>query len=215
MGKLSVKWKHVICAAMAGAGLAASSGASAATQVVQDGQLTGANGIVIGNTVYDVEFLDGTCVDLFGGCDEASDFVFQNITDASGAARALLDQVLLNTSLGAFDTNPELTRGCTNPTLCALVIPYAATMGVSNPVVFFGAAGNSPNEIQDLVGYGGSIHTNSDSALFGERTFARFSISNVVGVPEPATGAMLLLGFGMMGAIMRQNRSSDRRTAAA
>ena len=50
--------------------------ASAATLNVVGGQLMGASGVDVGGILYDVEFLDGTCIDLFSGCDESADFDF-------------------------------------------------------------------------------------------------------------------------------------------
>ena len=38
------------------------------------GQITGINGIDIDQRTYDVEFVDGTCIAVFSGCDELSDF---------------------------------------------------------------------------------------------------------------------------------------------
>ena len=56
--------------------LASSNGlaARAATPDVVDGELVGASDVLVDGTLYDVKFQDGTCVDLFDGCDEVSDF---------------------------------------------------------------------------------------------------------------------------------------------
>src|SRR5262245_843905 len=68
------------------------------------GILTGARCINVGGVLYDVDFRDGTCVEVFNGCDEASDFLA-----ATGGTRpfsqALLDQVLLDSPAGLFDTH--------------------------------------------------------------------------------------------------------------
>jgi hypothetical protein len=51
--------------------------AHAATQIVNSsGQLAGATGVLVNGTSYDVEFVDGACTNLFGGCDSSSDFAF-------------------------------------------------------------------------------------------------------------------------------------------
>ena len=57
------------------------SGAQAATLNVVDGQLMGASDVLVDGNLYDVQFLDGTCIDLYNGCDEISDLTFQ--TEAS------------------------------------------------------------------------------------------------------------------------------------
>ena len=75
--------------------LLASSHGLAATPDVVDGQLVGAFDVSVGGTLYDVTFQDGTCVDLFDGCDEVSDFAFPTSSAANSASFALLAQVLL------------------------------------------------------------------------------------------------------------------------
>lgn len=96
---------------VAGMGLVGS--ASAAVLLVDgNGELTGANGVDVGGTLYDVRFVDGTCSSVFSGCDSDSDFTFATTADAFVASRALLDQVLLDGIAGNFDTIPSLTVGC-------------------------------------------------------------------------------------------------------
>jgi hypothetical protein len=93
------------------------------THIVNDGQLVGATGVDVDGALYDVEFIDGKCSDLFSGCDEASDFTFSDNPSAAAAAQALLDQVFVNGVL-AFDDIPTLTRGCERPTSCGAITPY-------------------------------------------------------------------------------------------
>ena len=68
----------------------ATSGAQAAVPVIVGGELLGATGVNVGGTVYDVQFVEGTCVDLYGGCDDLSDFTFTNLADALLAGQARL-----------------------------------------------------------------------------------------------------------------------------
>src|SRR6476646_4971763 len=75
---------------------------SATTQIVSGGKLTGATSVDVNGTLYDVEFLDGSCITVFGGCDSVSDLAFNTDGDASAAAQALLDQVFT----GIYDTQP-------------------------------------------------------------------------------------------------------------
>jgi hypothetical protein len=82
------------------------SGAQAATLNVVDGQLMGASGVNVDGNLYDVQFLDGTCIGLYNGCDEISDFTFQTEASALLASQALLDQVFLDSPEGMFDSNP-------------------------------------------------------------------------------------------------------------
>ncbi len=101
------------------------SGAQSATLNVIDGQLHGAFGVDVGGTLYDVEFLDGSCVELFTGCDELSDFTFPDEASAALAAQALLDQVFVDGVGGEFDSDPGLTEGCdAGPNQCHTFVPF-------------------------------------------------------------------------------------------
>lgn len=89
-----------------------------------NGQLAGANNVVVNNVLYNVRFMDGTCVDLFSGCDDSSDFTFQTENEAVSAASALLDQVFVDGSQGAFDTQTALTAGCSVSYYCMAWTPF-------------------------------------------------------------------------------------------
>ena len=105
------------------------SGAQAATLNVIGGQLMGASDVLVDGSLYDVQFLDGTCIDLYNGCDEASDFTFQTFAASLLASQALLDQVFLDGVSGLFDSVPNLTAGCNtglepeNVTECSAFTP--------------------------------------------------------------------------------------------
>ena len=73
-------------------------GANAATLNVVDGILYGASDVDVLGQLYDVEFLDGTCIALFSGCDSTSDFAFTTLTGARTAAGALLSQVFVDSA---------------------------------------------------------------------------------------------------------------------
>ncbi len=55
-----------------------------------DGLLIGATGLNVGGTLFDIRFLDGSCIDIFDGCDETSDFAFTDLNSAAAAATVLL-----------------------------------------------------------------------------------------------------------------------------
>lgn len=93
--------------------------------VIDDnGQLTGANNVDVDGLLYDVEFLDGTCFELFSGCDELGDFAFQSEESATAASNALLDLVFTDGPDGMFDSDPELTNGCEDLVACIAVTVY-------------------------------------------------------------------------------------------
>ena len=100
---------------------------------MRTGGLLGATGVLVDGKFYDVDFVDGTCPDVFGVCDEAH-FAFTTASTALAASKALLDQVLLDGPLGNFDSNPMLTNGCFVTTSCWALTPYAI-FGGSNFLV--------------------------------------------------------------------------------
>ena len=56
-----------------------------------NGQLIGASEVNVNAVFYNVEFVDGTCPDLFNGCNDINNFVFQSFDNAEAASQALLD----------------------------------------------------------------------------------------------------------------------------
>lgn len=109
------------------------SGANAASLIVDaNGILLGADQVNVDNALYNVRFLDGTCGDLYNGCDEIGDASFappQPLEATASALRALMDQVFLDGPLGAFDTDPSLINGCSLGTDNCLV----STLGYIEP----------------------------------------------------------------------------------
>lgn len=106
-------------------GFAATVAQAADLIIDADGQLTGATGVEVGGVLYDVEFVEGSCRELFHPCNDVEDFEFTTRDQATLAGQALLDQVLINTADGLFDDMPQLTRGCENDRYCTPIIPYS------------------------------------------------------------------------------------------
>ena len=59
----------VLAAVLVALGCAPFANADPVLLVNGSGVLTGAHNVQVGGTLYDVMFVDGTCVDVFGGCD--------------------------------------------------------------------------------------------------------------------------------------------------
>jgi hypothetical protein len=92
---------------------------------IENGQLVGAKNLSVLGNLYDVEFVDGTCAQVYGTC-ETSSFTFQTNESAIDASQALLDKVFID----EFDSNSSLTFGCTNKVIvCDAYTPFFALQG--------------------------------------------------------------------------------------
>ena len=123
----------------------------------------GAGGSVDG-VLYDVQFIDGSCIELFDGCDEASDFKFQTFDAArSGAMLALLDQVLVDTGIPGqdFESSVDLVNGCSATNQCLILTPFTVdpelkiSMLINRPLpssdTLVGGTGNPFDPAQSTV----------------------------------------------------------------
>ena len=171
-------------------GLAASPArAMAILDVDGNGQLLGAKNVDVLGTLYDVRFVEGTCIALFSGCDEASDFDFTTEATATAAAQALLDQVFIDSVLGMFDSDPSLTLGCSDPSFCGSAIPYGLVITVFVQAI---SADNldTGDQVRPFI-----VENSRSTFLLPFANFALFSPA--VAIPEPST--LLLFGFGLAG----------------
>lgn len=141
--------------ALAGAMILATSGAQGATPIVELGELKGAHGVNVDGAVYDVEFVEGTCIDVFDGCDEASDFGFADLAAAQLASQALQDQVFLDGGAGNFDSVPNLTFGCSG-SFCGAVTPFGVPDATNTSVI---SSINFVAEASDVYGNGSTART--------------------------------------------------------
>lgn len=165
----------------------------AATLNVVGGQLLGASDVVVDGSLYEVEFLGGTCIALFSGCDDVSDFTFQSQAAAVSASQALLDQVFVDGASGNFDSLPQLSFGCSDSSVCHVLTPHGFT--VSNPGII---------ETSDVLNYS-ALGPDNDQVLTKDVvvTFDLTASTNFTyavwssPVPEPSTA--LLMGFGLSG----------------
>ena len=201
---LTTKLKSLLAAAavMASVGIAAEAQA-AALKVHISGQLVGANGVDVNGTLYDVAFANSSCISVFGGCDQLSDFAFNTQADAIVAAQALLDQVFIDDALGDFDSDPTLTEGCFGIS-CGAFIPY----GFFDGLVGIVRANNNPLADVDTISELIFTLPATDLSFGPESVYALFVPADDDGLPEdpgtpgtdvPAPGALLLFGFGLAG----------------
>jgi len=184
-----------------------------ATLNISDGILMGASDVDVNGVLYDVQFLDGTCEDLFSGCDDNSDFTFSNPlndgTQINAAMTALLEQVFLDSPLGAFDTSPALINGCILSTQCTAQTPLFVNvagngLGITAAVnrdVVLNAQVNAADHI--LAGGGqrsfDSTNLNQFNSATDRTVYAVWSNASVVPVPPAlwlfGSGLLTLIGF--------------------
>jgi hypothetical protein len=176
----------------------ATSGTHAATLDIDgSGQLLGAFDVNVDGSLYDVEFRNGSCEELYEGCDSVSDFPFGVEPEGDLAAHALLDQVLIDSvSLGLFDSDPSLTRGCGSGTdTCHVLTPFdfRDPSGLSHWNV-----SNRVNEVNDLV-YSLSLSATEPETVLGDGlTYAVWTF-----VPEPGSGLLQLTALLVVAGLSR------------
>src|SRR5688572_13955363 len=196
MAPLSCR-KLVVVFALAITGLCIHAPAQA-VPVVDGGVLRGAQGVLVGADLYDVEFVTGNCGSLFGGCDDASDFVFSDYNSAFIASQALLEQVFLDLDGFYFDSLPSLTAGCERDgrgpaAKCNVQTGFARNMGDSMSLRMINLENTGPSHI-DFDGatgplFGQVISASTDTAPISNATWARWTRA-ATSVPEPGTAAL-------------------------
>jgi len=190
--------------AIAAIGLSAPTASATVILNVAGGQLTGAQNVDVGGTLYDVTFEDGTCIALFSGCNSTSDFAFTDAASATQAAQALLDQVFIDIPFSfQFDSDPTLTRGCENLFNCNLDIPYGAPTAST---VNIAQAINDSNEPSDrtTTTFG---FVDTDLTSFRSGTYALFTRSAPASIPEPGTWLLYLVGLALLAGFTRRRRA--------
>jgi hypothetical protein len=162
-----------------------------------NGVLIGASGIIVNNQSYDIQFTNGSCINLFSNCDPTT-FIFHDSVSAAAAAQALLDQVFIDlSSTKSFDSNPALTNGCTLGNACQVLTPYALidTNNLKAADSFNASATFSTDQILERTLYKGYDTINNDLGP-QDYTYAIWTKSTDPQiVPEPATLLLVALGW--------------------
>ncbi len=207
MGCTLMFFKKLVGMAVVAVGLSSAPSFAATLNVDGSGQLLGASGVNVGGTLYDVLFKDGTCIAVFDGCDEVSDFAFTTSSAAYAASQALLDQVFVDVSAGSFDSAPALTIGIDDPRVGFAFTPYDYSPDFSgNPKAYGSCAINqdssradSPSEFCFSVT---SPYSTSDQSAY---VWAEWTLT---AVPLPAGGMLLLTALGGIAALRRRKKTT-------
>ena len=188
-------------------------GMAATLQIDANGILMGATGVDINGTLYNVEFLDGSCQTLFSGCDEPADFAFTAASSSYNASEALLTQVFVDGPQGLFDSNPSLTAGCTNSDLCIILTPGESLFPVEALVYVrktYNYSAIAGSDLTQAIPEKFQMGFNTGDPGFGGEslTWARWTISSQP-VPEPSSVLLLASGLlGLAGYHWRQRRQA-------
>jgi hypothetical protein len=157
--------------------------------------LLGADNVDVNGSFYNVRFQDGTCIALFNGCDDATDFVFNTPDTATAASEALLAQVFVNGIMGDFDSIPWLANGCIDDEYCIVATPYQREgQGAFSSEV----AVNVDSVLGDAV-LRRVWDVDGDFAIYSNATFA-------VWVEASAPGTAMILLMGIAGLLVSQRR---------
>lgn len=169
-------------------------------------ELLGATGVTVGSYIYDVSFIDGSCQSVYSGCDEISDFTFQDLASANQASQALLDQVFL----GIYDTIPSLINGCTAFDLCFVDTVFAFTTWGSPKSI----AARNARTVDDLIVSSttspGHDQSNPSNGSAARSTWAKWSLVGLADIPsqipEPSVWILMLLGLASLGMSRRRTK---------
>ena len=172
---------------------------AALLQIDSSGLLTGATGVIIDGESYDITFQDGSCIDLYSGCNESSDFTFTTRASATQAAQAIIDQVFI----GIYDDDPNLTFGCSKQKngFCLANVPYLAESPYIHVVSAWNRIlGGSP----DITHYRPMSPSDDVSRL--NWNYVLFSPSSPATVPEGSP--VILICIGLMTLFLNRRRIS-------
>ena len=174
--------------------------------VNNDGILTGATGIDVGGTKYNVTFADGSCNSLFNGCIQSS-FSFDNVFNALMAAQALFDQAFVDGAAGQFDSQPNKVFGCYAVEECVTLIPYGLSTysPLGRKLVISGASINNSSQ-SDFVDETYRFGSPADMTSDGFFNYAIFELSSPADVPEPTSIA--LFGLALAGLAFNRRRKT-------
>lgn len=165
------------------------------------GQLRGASGVDVAGVLYDVEFEEGSCNELFGGCDTDADFPFATPEAARQASLALLDQVFLDGPSGEFDTSPELTFGCSLTSFCFVLTPFEIAPGGPG-IVFVDLVRNRDSSSPSIIDGATRTEWLSPLSTAGDDrvVYATWEMSVI---PVPGGGFLLVTGLCCLAAYRR------------
>jgi len=168
-----------------------------------DGLVEQITNIEANGTIYNATFHDGTCAELFSGCDEPYDFIFTSETQSLAAGTAMLEQLnafgapLL--AAGSLNGEPGGV-GCSLIGSCEYLIPFEF---VGPETVLLTVVQNLTGDSPDSI-FGNGLHTTQfDSSDFEFYTYAVFTAT---AVPATSSFHLFLGGMALLGIATRTRR---------
>jgi hypothetical protein len=176
--------------------------------VTGSGLITGVTGVVVGSDIYDVAFIDGTCIEIWNGC-LASNFAFTNEDDALNATKALMEQAFQGVFQGAdHDTDPDKIFGITRPNhLGNILTPFSVIKEtwLHNAMLTNYNEGGSISSIYRQYLINTDTDGNYDSLVFADWTLVELPPTLA---PEPSAIALFAVGlFGIGFARKRRSKT--------
>ena len=150
------------------------------------GQLRGAQNVEVEGVLYDVQFVDGSFLSVFG---DESNLATTSRYMSNLFSQAINDQVLTGS---VFDLNPEDTFGCSDPNLCRIITPYEVDDGLTFRAYY---SQNRPSANAYYSYFDGPDPAiTEDFSQSGIYVFADWGVARV-----PAPAGTLFLATGLLG----------------
>lgn len=179
--------------------------------------LTGARGVLVNGVSYDVQFKEGSCSELFSGCDSASDFIFPSFRSVIDAFFALEQDPVFIEFFNQTHA-PSKVFGCSFDFSCYITTPHFTELPSQIEVGILTISDN----IDNIYGSGFTYlsvavdlyPTQMDSTDNPGQTWAVWSVSPNMSVPEPTELSLLVVSLlGLISIHRRYVVRSQSRSA--
>ncbi|MBL4631150.1 MAG: PEP-CTERM sorting domain-containing protein [Paraglaciecola sp.] len=159
--------------------------ANAGLIIDSTGIVTGAEDVLVGDSFYNVVFVDGTCIEIFEGCDDISDFTVSNIAVSANSALAALFKESVESNLITYSD----VTGCVSSFNVCNVLTF-----LEFPVGYYNTARVISFSVGNDIARESNINITSDITGQAGRTsvYAKWTL---VTVTEPTTLAIFALGL--------------------